>query len=221
MLISIIHPSRKRYELAKKLCADILSKCSGKHQIQYILSIDEDDKSGYINAFDSYFLSLFPEVTIQVNDNKTHVEAVNSGALKANGDMIIVVGDDFIFPPSFDELLVDCVNPEHGKEWVISINDGLQPRIITLPILSKEYYKKQGCVYYPEYQAMFADNDFTERAFILNKVILAKHLLFKHNHHSIGGIKKDEISTKQESSWNQGEKLFAKRKLINFGVENA
>lgn len=220
MLITIIHPSRARYHLAKQCCIDILNKASGKHKIQYIISIDSDDESGYKSIFDSYVTQLFPEIEFVVNSNKTHVQAVNNGAKRAKGDMFIVVGDDFIFPQAWDQLLADTVKPEHGKEWVISIHDGIQPKIITLPILSKEYYQKLGYIYYPEYEAMFSDTDFTELAFAKNKVILAKHLLFKHNHHSIsGGITKDAISVKQESSWDQGKKVFEKRQRENFGVK--
>ena len=53
---------------------------------------------------------------------------------------------------------------------------------MVMPILSRAWYENQGFVFFPEYESMFADNDFCETARQAGVVIDARHLMFPHRH---------------------------------------
>jgi hypothetical protein len=218
MQISVIHPSRGRGRLAQDFVIQLNQKLSKQHQVEHILSIDTDDIGNYAN-FDDRFCNAYNVIKL-VNDNKNHVQAVNAGAKIATGQLFVVTGEDFIYPVHWDHELYSAIRTKHDKDLVVWIRDGIQPRIMTLPILTKEYYNRFGYVYYPEYWSMFADTEFTEVAHKLGKVVDARHLLFRHNHYTIGGVPEDATYQKQNSkeSWVVGERIFNERKANNFGI---
>ena len=49
---------------------------------------------------------------------------------------------------------------------------------MVLQIMSRAYYSQRGYAMYPEYESMYADNDFTEHARHDGVVIDARHLVF-------------------------------------------
>jgi hypothetical protein len=89
---------------------------------------------------------------------------------------------------------------------------------MVMPILSRERYERFGWVFYPEYESMYADNDFTQMAKRDKCIIDARHLIFPHKHWINQQREKDEQDRAQnsEQAYNEGAKLFAARKRVNF-----
>ena len=212
--ISLIHPSRKRVSLALQTALKWLNKATNTStEIEYILSIDETDPE--LENYKKIFSMNFPNIKVLVNDNKTAIEAINNGAKVSTGDLLIVVSDDFDCPPNWDRLLWAYLHDK--KDFVVKVDDKIQPFIITIPIMDREYYNRFGYIYYPGYQHMFCDSEMSSVAYMLDKGIKLD-LVFPHNHYIVGGMQKDEINEKNDKTWKQGETLFHERKLINFDL---
>lgn len=220
MRISIIHPSRSRPEMAFATAKKWLSCAEKPEEIEYIMSTDTDDPSEYSFEFpfsiakgksdkwDKYFL---------VSPNKSAIEAINAAAKICTGDLIVVISDDFDTCAIWDTVLKNALK---GKsDFLVKTDDGIQPTLITLPIMDRVYYERFGYVYHPGYKHMFCDTEMTALAEMTGKVI-SLPILFKHNHYIVGGMKKDAINIRNDASWNQGEKLFNERKAINFGLKD-
>jgi len=204
MKISIIHPSRSRSAIANKVRAEWLDKADGN--IEYLFSLDFDDMQA--TQYDGKCI---------FNKNRSAIDAINRGAEHVEGDLFVVVSDDFSCPDHWDSLLIWALQ---GKsDYCVKTKDGLQPTLMTLPIMDRVYYERFGYVYYPEYYHLFCDQEMTVVAHYLGRVVNVD-LLFPHNHHTTGKFKKDAISIKNDRSWSQGENLFDKRKLHNFGIED-
>jgi hypothetical protein len=62
--------------------------------------------------------------------------------------------------------------------WGLASAVGALSGIMVAPILSRARYKQQGFVFYPEYESMFADNDFYEAARQDQVIIDARELMF-------------------------------------------
>lgn len=215
MIISLIHASHGRPELAMMTAWSWAERTSGLHEIEYLLSIDRADKSDYPDV-----ISLKQDyITAKVirNDTNTSVAAINKAAEVSTGDIIVVMSDDFDCPPSWDELIIEATKGQ--TDWCMKTKDGTQPWIITLPIMDRVYYSRFGYVYYPSYTHMFCDSELSAVCQLLGKRINAD-IEFKHNHYSVGGIKKDATSIKADATWNQGEKLFMQRAANYFGIES-
>jgi len=90
---------------------------------------------------------------------------------------------------------------------------------MTLPILDRVYYERFGYIYHPDYLHMFCDQEMTAVAHMLGKAVTLP-LLFPHNHYSTGKFIMDIINLKNNATWIQGEKVFNRRKLSNFGISD-
>jgi hypothetical protein len=212
--LSITHHSRGRAQIAHKTAMKWILDLSLKYKWEYIMSVDETDPilEEYIsNSKDAPYILI-------VNDNKTSIEAMNVAASKTQHNLIVTISDDVDCFPNWDEWLM--VNLEGKEDFVVKTWDGIQSYLITMPILDRKYYNRFNYIAYPGYKHLFSDNEFTEVAHILGKVIDLQDWehMFKHNHPIMGVTERDSIYDKNNSSWNQGENLFNERKQMNYGL---
>lgn len=207
MKISIIHPTRNRPQQAFNTMQRWVGNAD--NDIEYVLSIDSDDTSDY-SMFNCYVL---------IGDNKSAIEAINKAASNhITGDVLVVVSDDFNNPPPhWDSKLLRDIDGK--KDFIVKTQDGLQPILITLPIMDKTYWQRFGYVYHPDYIHLFSDQEMTAVGHMLGKVITSS-LVIPHNHYSTGKTPKDGINIKNDRTWHQGETLFNERLKTNFGIEN-
>jgi len=211
MKISLIHPSRNR---ARQACETALLWIdSADNEVEYILSLDDDDESRIS------YLELFPQqVMFSSNANRSAIDAINNAAKIATGDLLIVISDDFYPFAHWDTLLLAEVA---GKaDFLMKTQDGIQPELITLPIMDRAYYNRFGYIYHPDYLHMFCDNELTAVGHMLGRVITST-LLFEHKHYSVGKAERDALYTRNENTWDQGLHLFSERRKINFGLNIA
>jgi len=214
MKISILHPSRSRADMAFNTYQKWTSTLSNLYDIEYILSLDIDDMSliKYAELF-----SKENKVLLLINNNKTAIEAINIAAKKSSGDLIVVVSDDFDCFQDWDKWLVDQLKDK--SDYVVKTSDGNQPFIITLPIMDRLYYNRFGYIYYPGYHHMYCDTELSCVGYLLGKIVtLTNGKVFRHRHYSVGGMQKDSINIKNDSTYHQGGTLFNERFKNNFGL---
>jgi len=214
MKISILHPSRSRPEEGYIAYRHWVLKMSGTNEYEYILSIDVTDPKA-----EAYLRGAFrgPKNKIIINDNNNVVQAANEAAKVANGDIIVLISDDFECFDNWDIAIVDALK---GKSGVLKTYDNTQRWIVTLPIMTRDYYEEQGHIYYPSYQHMFCDCDQTHKADLQKKLIIRNDIVFKHNHYSVGGQPKDAVNVKADGTWAQGERIYLQRCRERFGLGN-
>jgi glycosyltransferase involved in cell wall biosynthesis len=211
MKITVIHPSRGRVTMADRTISKWLAYADG--DIEYILSLDNDDAYWYLPLLQKYY----GKITHIINHNKTAIEAINEAAKIATGDLFVVVSDDFICPNHWDTKLQGQL--EVYSDFCAKTRDGLQPTLITLPIMDRLYYNRYGYIYNPAYSHMFVDQEMTAVAIMTGRYI-SLDITFEHLHYSSGKTKKDAINDRNNATWQQGERLFNERLKTNFGIEN-
>lgn len=212
-MISIVHPSRSRPE--KAFSVFIHWTGTAHEKIEYILSIDSDDPelNQYLNLFEN---NQWDDVSILISDNSCCVQAVNAGAKKTTGDIIVVVSDDFKAFPNWDIKLKEAFKGD--TDVVLKTDDGIQRYIVTLPILDRAYYERVGFVYHPDFRHMFADTYMTHRADAEGKLLFRPDLLFKHEHYSTKATKKDALNERNDKTWEQGEEVYLREVRNGFGA---
>lgn len=210
-MITIIHPSRSRPAKAYETMYHWISNCSKSHTIEYILSVDSTDPQ--LNEYIKTFQGL---CRIVVSDNRNLVDATNKGAKLSTGEIMVLVSDDFECHQDWDVSLVNAFKDR--KCCVLKTFDGIQKWIVTLPIMDREYYLAQGYFYFPEYTHMFCDTDMTHKADIEKKLLMRNDILFRHAHYSVGGMAKDAVNIKADSTWAQGERVYLQRVKEKFGI---
>lgn len=158
---------------------------------------------------------FYYEVIIETGGTNA-VEAINMAAKKTTGNILIVVSDDTDCPPAWHQSIMQTV---HGKyDWILKTQDGIQPWIITMPIMDRAYYNRFGYIYHPDYIHMFCDTELSCVADLTGRR-LTSSLMFRHNHYSVSGSKPDAISQRADSTWDQGKKVFIERYKRNFDLK--
>jgi len=156
MKISIIHPSRARAAIANQVRTEWLNKADGI--VEYVFSLDNDDIQNTEYDGDCIY-----------NNNRSAIDAINKAATVTSGELLIVVSDDFDCPEHWDTLLLWGLQ---GKsDYCVKTQDGLQPTLMTLPIMDRVYYDRFGYIYHPDYLHMFCDQEMTAVAHMLGKAI--------------------------------------------------
>jgi len=200
-MISILHPSRGRPEKSV-LCLKNWFDGVLANDVEWIVSLDRNDTE--LDKYkELYKLYYGRHVTLIINDNRSAVDAINNAAKKSTGDILIVVSDD-TEPCKF---WADEINKHYrGRvDWILKTQDGIQPYIITMPVMDRVYYNRTGYIYYPTFDHMFCDTYLTCVADITGRKITS-NLLFPHKNDSI----KDDLRKRTDSTWKQGEDLFIK-----------
>ncbi|HEY3429632.1 MAG TPA: hypothetical protein VGK39_03075, partial [Cyclobacteriaceae bacterium] len=108
-----------------------------------------------------------------------------------------------------------CV--EGKTDFVLKVRDGIQPKMITMPIFDHVYFQRDGYVYNPAYDHCWADREFTEVAHRRKRVII-KNLLFRHLHYSALKKKPDAQYQRTDATFNRGKEIYRQREKINFGL---
>lgn len=213
MKISILYPSRSRPDQCLNNMVHWLMMRGQLDQWELILSVDSDDPK--LLEYQSFGLEQDGFIKMAVNDNKNVVQAANQAARLATGEILILISDDFRCFKNWDLAIIDALK---GKSGVLKTFDGIQRWIVTLPIMTRDYFEEQGHIYYPRYEHMFCDTDQTHKADLQKKLIIRNDIVFKHDHYSVKGQPKDAVNIKADGTWAQGERVYLERCYHSFGL---
>jgi hypothetical protein len=209
--ISVLHPSYKRPQLAFECYQRWTSTIKNKENVEYILSLSDNDPQ--LEKYKQTFKDL--DVVIITHPNNGWVIQLNHAAEKCTGNLFVCIGDDFSCPVHWDEQLLTALQDK--EDYIVKTNDGIQPWIMTLPMMDRKYYNRFAYVVYPEYKHMWGDTELTHVADLVGRVVKLP-ILFPHDHYSTGKAKKDEVNIANDSTWKQGENLYIKHVKSNFGL---
>ncbi len=211
-MISLIHPSRGRPELALRAYRHWIDHAATPDQIEYILSIDHSDR----DQIKYTSCQEFPDDCIIINHNRSIVDAVNNAAARSTGDIMVVMSDDFMCPAHWDSLITKRMS----AFCALHVNDTIQQNIITLPILTRSVYDRLGFIYHPHYLSMYADNDLTDCCKLIGAYTPAFDLTFQHQHYVNGFRKMDETYKRENSkqAWQVGKKVYQDRASRKFDI---
>lgn len=199
--ISIIHPSRSRPHKSIDTIGKWLSNAFfGIDLIEVIVVIDSNDpdKDSYVKE---YSICDPDRLKLVMNTTSGSVNAINLGATIARYDVLMVVSDDTHCFGNWDVALLNEV--EDKTDWILKTQDGIQPWIITMPVMDRVYFNRTGHIYHPGFEHMFCDTWMSVMADVTGRRITS-NLLFPHLNDSI----KDDVRKKTDATWAQGEKTF-------------
>lgn len=201
-MITIVHPSRERAEIAKKIYDEWLFKADA--HFEYYLSIEPDQEDAYLQYFD--------KKDIIVNDNLTAIEAINNACKKIDFETLIVISDDFHCREKWDIQINQATN--RLENYLLKTFDGMQSWLVTLPIMDRAFYESYGYVYNPQYRHMFADTEMTAVAEMTGRLHFRNDIVFTHKQLN------DELNVRNNKTWTHGEAIYLENYKKNFGIDN-
>mgnify|MGYP005615770435 FL=1 len=200
--------------MAKQAHDHWMSLADDPKSIEYILSLDTSDNTfiDYQEAF------INDDIDTMVCPNRSIVDAVNNAAKNAQGDIFVVVSDDFEAFQGWDTVIIERLDIKRAE--LLHTFDTIQNNVCTLPILTKKYFELFGHIYHPHYISMFADDDMTECAKLVNGYVEAFDLTFAHNHWVNGKNANDETYDREisKTAWGGGMRMFQQRKARRFDL---
>ena len=215
MNISLLHPSRQRPVKSFNAAHNWLSNVKDKRNVEYILSIDEDDPT--LNEYRLFWDDLsLPNGKLVVRDNRSLIDAANAAAEASSGNLIVLMSDDFESFANWDEILLKEL--EGKRDYIVKVSDTIQDWIITLPIMDRFYFERFEYIYHPEFLHMYSDTEMTHVADLLGKTIHLPHLVFEHKHPSKGQVQKDALNIRNDSTYQSGEAIYLNHVRNNFGL---
>jgi hypothetical protein len=220
-LFSILHSSA-RPDQWRKVYRDWMDKAVHPENVEYVLCADHRWGFGLNDSLSDDFR----DVLVWNEGRKCYVDGVNAAARASSGSILIVNADDQFACEGWDQALLNTLLSVGFNESVVAeVSTGTPDEhargIMVMPILSRKRYEDQGGnVFFPEYESMFADNDFCEAARADGIVIDARHLLFPHRHPlTDGSVEADAVYAAQNrpEAWQLGESILARRRASGFG----
>lgn len=206
MRISIIHPTRSRPDKSNSTMNKWLG--SSISDPEFIISLDEDDP-----RLNDYL--FYNRDCVIVNKNRSCVDAINNAAKVATGDIFVVVSDDTDCPEGWDFKLRQEV--ENKSDYLLKTKDDIQDYIVTMTVMDRKYYERDGFIYHPDFQHQFADTYLTCVADIRGRLIKSD-LKFPHNHYSHVKETPDELHKRNDATWREGQNTFV-RLMKQFSIE--
>lgn len=169
-------------------------------------------------------LKMYPEVRSMYGTSNGKIHSCNRD-MEFSGDwqIVILMSDDQEFlVKGFDSMIVNEMKetfpdldgtlhyPDSHGRWMLSV----------LSIMGRKYFDRFGYFYHPEYDSLWADNEYTDVATILNKRKFVPKKIYEHMHHIWQLSEADALNVRNDSTdlWVKDNATYQRRKAIDFGL---
>jgi len=211
------YATRSRPEWFKQTMILYQENLSGKHDCQFVVSCDRDDETMQTGDIRN-FVAKWSNIEMCFGWNRSKIQAINADIAGREFDILFVVSDDMEpVVKGFD----NAISHDMRREWpsldgALRYNVGLYDEhdIATLSILGRRLYDHFGYVYWPGYQSVWCDNEFTDLVRSWSRFTFLDEVLVKHawrpNAYS------DELCVRDDKNWPYDEALYKLRKEAGF-----
>ena len=220
MKLLIKFPTRGRREVFQNTFESYYSMLSGKHEVEFRISMDVDDK--VMNRDDVWsFLDEKKNITYCYGENTCKVGAINANMDGAEFDVLLLASDDMIPQVhGYDDIIITKMQ-EHFPEMdgALHFNDGRAAEALcTLSIMGKKMYDRFGYIYHPQYTSLWCDNEFHEVCHSWGKMKYVDNIIIKHAWVDATGS--DNLHQRNESFHDADKIVYTARKNAGFPKEH-
>lgn len=226
MKLLIKYPTRGRQKKFFQTLDRYYSYLQDKINTLFLVTIDTDDEAMNNEYVINKLVNDYGGLIIGRGNSKSKIHAVNRDLESFNNDdwsytkwdILLLASDDMIPQvKGYDKIIREKME-EHfpDTDGCLWFNDGNRKDICTLSILGRKYYDRYGYIYYPEYQAFKADNEFTTVASRAGKLKYIPQTIIKHEHPSYGIGSYDPIYNRDLDKATFDTVLYEHRKRCNF-----
>lgn len=226
-------PTRSRPEAFTKSFETWYRKLSGKHEVLFLITVEEDDTTvpELVKLIQPILKTPKPGATVEFDygQSKGKHHAINRGLEGRRFDVLITGADDlFVEAQNYDDIVAkDFEKYYPALDGALNYWDGFRQDLqCTMTIMGYNLYRRFGYIYQPAYKSLFGDTEFSPVVEQMHKIIHVpewkantKNCLIKHCHPVFTGGPRDALLIKNDSFYNSDEVLFEKRKAKNFDLK--
>lgn len=220
MNILVKFPTRGRPDLFFNTLDIYYKQASNFSKMHFLVSIDNNDPHMNTDKVIAK-LTTYVNLSFHLGDSKNKIDAVNRDMNFAPDYDIILLASDDMIPQvhGYDEIIRKNMQEYYpDTDGILFFNDGYRGKDLnTLCILGKKYYQRFNYIYNPEYLSLFADNEFMDLGWMLNKQTYFDDVIIRHEHPEHGfHMQKDRIHELNEINFVTDLAVYRKRKANNF-----
>ena len=224
--IIIKFPTRSRPEKFKKVLTKYIDYLSGKHDVRFIITMDDDDETMNTPEMKEWLDAIEVPLNYNYGESKNKIEAVNADMEGEVCDIIIQVSDDMIpCLEGYDDIVANgfdqCFPDNVGA---IRFWDGIRPKedlLMCLTVIGYPLYKAIGHLYHPDYASIYADNELTSICAKLDKLAISQVCIIRHEWVPGTHENADEMHQQQESpeQYKIDGTTYQRRMALNFDID--
>ena len=217
MRLLVKYPTKWRWDRFKENLAPYVALCHDLDRTSFLVTVDEDDPwpEGLSRHFGSG--SNLCRIRVTTTPARGKIAAINHGIPGGGWDALVVVADDMVPMPAWDEEIRQDFK-KNPSAWMIKYND--DPRLgdhwrdlITLPIMTSECYQHFGWVYNPIYESECCDN---EQTAIIGQMGRLAHVDKRPIAHEWEKYQKDELTRLNTEAGRRDNIIYERRKAHGF-----
>lgn len=211
-MISLLCPTRGRPENVNRLLKSIFETAN---QIPEILfRVDDDDKSTFEPQPD-YSPEKCGFVKLFIGPRITHSDYWNVLALRAKGDILMMLGDDVVFKTLNWDVQIEEAFANVPDRILCAFPDDLGPargKFASLPIISRRWLEIAGSFTGSGYSGDWADTHLNDIADMIGRKLFVP-IICEHCHYVFGKAKYDQTyeETRKRMERDNPGKLFHER----------
>lgn len=209
--------TRSRPEEAYTVIRSIIDLQENKEDFLIVVSVDEDDitHNKLIEQYSGVDVIFFIGHSLgKIGSINRDFEDIEE--FYPDWDILVNVSDDTVFiKPGFDNVIREQYTDFNG---VLHTPDGNRKDLLTMSIMSRDYYELDGYIYHPSYKNLWCDNEAQEVAQIRGKYKYLDVQLFEHRHWAYNKGKSDHQYYMQNQTFGEDRMNYEKRKAVNFGL---
>lgn len=218
-------PTRNRPDRFFEVLDFYLQFVEDEENTEILITMDSDDLTMNCDIVKDKLKKIKKQYNFirwNFGESESKIDAINRDLETKDFDILMLASDD-MFPEleGFDNIVRNDMEKYYKDfDGCLWYNDGYtHKKLNTLSILGKKYFDRLGYIYYPEYKSLWCDNEYTETAKLLNKIIYLDKVIVKHEHpYNNKKYKMDDLYHKNESDNLTDKRLFLQRKKIQFDV---
>ena len=214
--------TRQRPQQAARVLNAAKELAHNPSRIKYMVTLDADDET--YGETSKLISALDISCMFYAGGSRSKIHAINRDvdtfSKLEHWDILVNLSDDqTCIMPGWDAIIREAMpNDLDASLWFY---DGAQPRINTMEIVGKNYYNRTGTIYNKEYKSFYCDEEATNVAQLLGKMIKSPTILFRHDHpacHHTTSLRHDNLYERNQSHWDEDKVTFQRRKGINYGL---
>jgi hypothetical protein len=215
----IKYPTRSRPKKFKKILKHYISNLSGKYKVKFIISMDNNDPTCNDQNMRNFLEKMKHSVDLDYvyGDSKNKIDACNRDIPSDGWKVCILVSDDMTPRiKNYDEIIMKDMRtyfPDY--DGCLNYNSGnAYPRVMVLSIIGNPYYKRFGYIYHTDYVSLFCDEEQTNVARKINRMVDIDKKIITHDWNDI----KDDLRKNTEKYYITDEATFRLREKQGFPI---
>ena len=218
-------PTRNRPEKFKDVFSKYLTFLSGRHDVQFIITMDADDATMNNDDIKEWLTTRSKNANIKwfYGNSKTKIEACNADLEGVDGDVLMLASDDMVpVQMGYDDIVFKVFDRSYPDfDGAVKFWDGLRAKedsLMTLTVMGIPLYKKFGYIYNPEYKSLYCDDEQSRVCNAIGKLVRCDLCIIQHQwtHEPW-----DTLHARNENAEMYGidGETYKKRQANNFGIE--